>query len=75
MIIVSKKPMQEHITGGDSFVFLSLEKAVFKFKTLCHSLDYRYTMDMVDGQPHYEAGGVGHDYRVELNVLINPTAL
>ena len=75
MIIVSKKPMQEHITGGDSYVFLSLEKAVFKFKTMCHSLDYKYTMEMVDGHPHYEAGGRGHDYRVELNVLIMPTAL
>ena len=67
--------MQEHITGADSYVFLSLEKAVFKFKTMCHSLDYKYTMEMVDGHPHYEAGGRGHDYPVELNVLINPTAL
>lgn len=67
--------MQEHITGADSYVFLSLERAVLKFKTLCHSLDYEYTKDMVDGHPHYEAGGIGHDYRLELNVLINPTAL
>jgi hypothetical protein len=72
MIKVSKKPMQEHIKGGDSFIFLSLDKAIFKFKTICNSLDYEYTEDTVDGCPHYEAGGIGHDYRVELEVLILP---
>ena len=72
MIKVSKKPMQEHITGADAYIFLSLERAVLKFETICNNLGYEYTEDIVDGCPHYEAGGIGHDYRVELEVLINP---
>jgi hypothetical protein len=61
--------MQEHIGKSTTYTYQSIDKAVTKFKHLCETLDYEYKQSIVEGYPHYEAGGVGFDFRVELNII------
>ncbi len=69
MIIVSKKPMGGIIDNSVSYTYKTLDEAVEKFKEICSSLHYDYKIEIVDSHPHYVAGGVGLNYRVELNVI------
>ena len=69
MIIVSKKPMREGLAKSSTYTYQSIDKAVDKFKYLCGTLSYEYKQSIEEGNPHYEAGGVGFDFRVELNVI------
>jgi hypothetical protein len=72
MIVVSKTPMQIHIGGGTSELFLDFNKALSKFFQICEALEYEYKEEIQDDYPYFHAGGVGNDYRVELKVLIKP---
>ena len=69
MIIVSKKPMREGLDSSVSFTYQDIDNAIKKFKSMCEKLNYEYKQSVIDSHPHYEAGGVGYDYRVELNVI------
>jgi hypothetical protein len=69
MIIVSKKPMQAGSGRSTTYTYRSLDKAIDKFKSVCDEVKYEYKQEVVDGYPRYTAGGIGHDYRIELNVI------
>jgi hypothetical protein len=69
MIIVSKKPMQEGVGRSTSYTYRSLDKAIDKFKNVCEEVKYEYKHVVADGYPRYTAGGVGFEYRIELNVI------
>jgi len=61
--------MQEGTGRSTSYTYRSLDKAIDKFKNVCDEVKYEYKHVVVDGYPRYTAGGVGFDYRIELNVI------
>lgn len=63
------EPMQDHINGGASQLIClpTYSKALSLFKEICDSKNLDYDSDNQDQFPcEWEAGGVGHDYRVSL---------
>ena len=61
--------MQEGTGRSTSYTYRSLDKAIDKFKKVCEEVKYEYKHVVADGYPRYTAGGVGFDYRIELNVI------
>jgi hypothetical protein len=68
---IQVRPMQSHIGGSTDHVYFTKDKAINKFFELCdeHGLEpLRYSHNNIDT---YSAGGVGHDYRITLEVVGN----
>lgn len=62
-------PMQRHINNGETIVreFIKYKDALNYFLEWCdeRSIPYEYN-DYKEGE-EMEAGGIGYDYRIELN--------
>lgn len=67
---VTVSPMGQHITdkSGRNETGLSYQKAVGVFLDLCNDLNIDFESEHIDmkSEANLEAGGRGHDYRLEL---------
>jgi hypothetical protein len=73
VITIKKRPMQEHIGGSQDIVFYTRNKALSRFFEMTDELDYEVEVTYQNNFVTYEAGGRGHDYRLQLeltNVLV-----
>lgn len=65
---VSVSGMQQHIGANESSeAFDTLEQAIDAFESLCDR--FGYTNSETRGGGNRVAGGVGHDYRIELEII------
>ncbi len=72
-ITIKKRPMQEHIGGSQDIIFYTRNKALSRFFEMTDDLGYEVEVTYQNNLVTYEAGGIGHDYRVQLeltNVLV-----
>jgi hypothetical protein len=73
VITIKKRPMQKHIGGSQDIVFHTRNKALSRFFEMTDDLGYEVEVTYQNNLVTYEAGGIGHDYRVQLeltNVLV-----
>lgn len=67
MYNVTISPMQSHISGAETRQFSSWIKAYAYFDEVCTNKQYRTKdPDEVREGESLEAGGLGHDYLIEL---------
>lgn len=73
VLTIKKRPMQEHIGGSQDVVFFTRNKALSRFFEMTDEMGYEVEVSYRDSVVLYEAGGRGHDYRIQLeltNVLV-----
>lgn len=68
VLTIKKRPMQKHIGGIQDIIFHTRDKALSKFFEMTDELGYEVEVIYQGNLVTYEAGGRGHDYRVELEL-------
>jgi hypothetical protein len=68
VLTIKKRPMQEHIGGIQDIIFHTRDKALSRFFEMTDELGYEVGITYQGNLVTYEAGGRGHDYRVELEL-------
>lgn len=68
---VTVSPMSQHITdqSNKNVTFLSFKDAAAKFLEICSDLNIDFEPTKIQDDGNYEAGGIGYDYRIELEEL------
>ena len=68
VITIKKRPMQEHIGGMQDIVFHTRNKALSRFFEMTDEMGYEVEVTYQNNLVTYEAGGRGHDYRIQLKL-------
>jgi len=68
VLTIKKRPMQQHIGGTQDIIFHTRDKALSRFFEMAEEMDAEVEITYQGNLVTYEAGGRGHDYRVELEL-------